>query len=119
MDCLTRLTGDQERAAERIRRLCLLTERIDADDGACDVSVFKALADPCRLKILHLLKEGEFCVCEIMAALDRPQSTTSHHLSILREAGLIKERKEGKWCHYRLADGAVLNLLSYSRLLKI
>ena len=118
LDCLTRLTGDPERAAGRILRLHLLTERIDVDHSASDVSVFRALADPCRLKIIHLLREGEFCVCEIMVALDRPQSTTSHHPSILREAGLIKERREGKWCHYRLADGAVLELLNYSRLLK-
>ncbi|NYT02011.1 MAG: winged helix-turn-helix transcriptional regulator [Methanosarcinales archaeon] len=83
-----------------------------------EVDIFRALADPCRLRILKLLQEGEFCVCEIMIALDRPQSSTSHHLSILKSAGLIKERREGKWSLYRLSDGAVIEIINQSRLLE-
>jgi DNA-binding transcriptional ArsR family regulator len=90
----------------------------DADGADLEVDILKAMADPCRLKILKLLREGELCVCEIMTALDRPQSSTSHHLSILKDAGLIKERKEGKWSHYRLSDVAVIEMLNQARLLK-
>lgn len=116
--CLTRLIGDPEKAKDKVKKLHALMKKINADDSDFEVDVFKAVADPCRLKILKLLREGELCVCEIMTALDRPQSSTSHHLSILKEAGLIKERKEGKWSRYRLSDGAVIEMLNQSRLLK-
>ena len=92
--------------------------QIEREDSGGEVEVFKAAADPCRLRILKLLKEGELCVCEIMAALKKPQSSTSHHLSILREAGLVKERRDGKWSYYRLADGAVIEMVKHARVLK-
>ncbi len=63
----------------------------------------KALSDPTRLKILYVLADGELCVCEIISALEKPQSNISHHLNILKNLGLIKGRKEGKWVHYKLA----------------
>lgn len=66
--------------------------------------IIKALSDSIRLKILYLLKNGELCVCHIDSALDKPQSTISHHIAILKKAGFLKWRKEGKWTHYRLAD---------------
>ncbi len=91
---------------------------IDMEGPEGEVEVFKAASDPCRLRILKLLKEGELCVCEIMTALKKPQSTTSHHLSILREAGLVKERRDGKWSYYRLADGAVNEILKQAGALK-
>jgi len=65
---------------------------------------FKALADETRLKILKLLEIREMCVCEVMVALGLTQPTTSHHLGILENAGLVKNRKEGKWVFYSLAD---------------
>lgn len=64
---------------------------------------FKALADPTRLRILRCLTHGELCVCDIMAALDMPQSTISRHLATLRHAGLVAGRRGGKWMYYRLA----------------
>lgn len=115
---MTRLIGDPEKAKEKVKKLRALMKKIDADGADLEVDIFKAAADPCRLKILKLLREGELCVCEIMTALDRPQSSTSHHLSILKDAGLIKERKEGKWSRYRLSDGAVIEMLNQARLLK-
>jgi ArsR family transcriptional regulator len=63
--------------------------------------VFKALSDETRLRILKLLEHGELCVCDIVAALDTIQPKVSFHLSTLKEAGLIKDRKQGKWIHYR------------------
>lgn len=115
---LSRLIGDPDKAGARIGRLSMLMKNIEMQDLEGEVEVFKAAADPCRLRILKLIKEGELCVCEIMTALKKPQSTTSHHLSILREAGLVKERKDGKWSYYRLADGAVNEMVKQAGALK-
>jgi ArsR family transcriptional regulator len=73
--------------------------------------IFKALSDITRLKIMYLLKDGELCVCEIMYALDKPQSTISHHLNILKGADLLKWRKEGIWNHYQLSDPHLIKIL--------
>lgn len=68
------------------------------------VTIFKALSDETRLRIIKLLAEGELCVCDITAALDMVQPKVSFHLSTLKEAGLIKDRKQGKWIHYSLNE---------------
>ena len=68
------------------------------------LSIFKALSDETRLRILKLLEHGELCVCDIVAALDMIQPNVSFHLGVLKEAGLIKDRKQGKWTHYRIND---------------
>jgi ArsR family transcriptional regulator len=115
---LGRLIGDQQKAENRIRELSSLVVTIEGEDPDGTVEVLKAVADPSRLRILKLLKEGELCVCEIMAALDRRQSSTSHHLSVLREAGLVRERKDGKWSYYRIADGAVIEMIKQAEVLK-
>ena len=65
------------------------------------VKVHQALSDATRLRLLALLDaNGESCVCELVAALGVPQSTTSHHLLTLRSAGLVKSRKQGRWVLY-------------------
>lgn len=69
----------------------------------------KALSDPTRLKILYLLSDGELCVCEIICALDKPQSSISHHLNILKSLGFIKGRKDGVWVHYSLNHPEITN----------
>jgi len=66
--------------------------------------VLRALSHPTRLKILKLLSIRDMCVCEIMAVLNATQPTTSHHLNILENMGLIEERREGKWVFYSIAD---------------
>lgn len=73
-----------------------------------DVSIelFKAFADPVRLRLLNLLVDGEVCVCHLHGALDLPQSTVSRHLAYLRKRGLVLGRKEGLWVHYRLSKPA-------------
>jgi ArsR family transcriptional regulator len=68
------------------------------------LNVFKSLSDETRLRILKLLEHGELCVCDIVAALDTIQPKVSFHLSSLKEAGFIKDRKQGKWIHYRIDD---------------
>ena len=69
--------------------------------------VMKAAADPNRVRILKMLQGGELCVCQIVAALNLPGSTVSKHLSLLHAAGLVEERKVGRWVHFRLAEAAV------------
>ena len=66
--------------------------------------LFKALADPTRIRILGLLTAGEVCVCHLHESLKLPQSLVSRHLAYLRRAGLVETRKEGLWVHYRLSD---------------
>lgn len=70
------------------------------------IKVMKALSDPGRVKIVKILQHKVMCVCEIQQALGLAQSTTSKHLKILEESGLIEYSKEGLWVNYRLADGA-------------
>lgn len=62
----------------------------------------RALADENRLQILGLLARGELCVCEIMEWLELSQPTASHHLKILKQAGLVQDRRDGRWSYYRL-----------------
>jgi len=65
--------------------------------------IFKALGDETRLRIMALLLGGqELCVCDLMAALDLPQSSVSRHLSYLRNAGLVDDRRQGIWMYYTI-----------------
>ena len=66
-------------------------------------TVYAALADPTRLRILSLLGDGEICVCHLHASLDVPQPTASRHLAYLRKSGLVEARRDGVWMHYKLA----------------
>lgn len=109
---LAKLYGDQSVARERCLHVCSQAKKIDEEDLTSEIKVFKAVADVTRLSILKLLTAGELCICEIMLALKKPQSSISHNLSILEDAGLIKERKEGKWCLYRISDGTVMEMVN-------
>jgi ArsR family transcriptional regulator len=66
-------------------------------------SVFKALADKTRLRILALLGNNEVCVCHLHDSLALPQPTVSRHLAYLRRAGLVDVRRDGVWMHYQVA----------------
>jgi ArsR family transcriptional regulator len=68
------------------------------------VSIFRALSDPTRLRILKLLEGGEVCVCNIVNAFGMSQPKVSFHLGVLQDAGLIKGRKQGRWIHYSIDD---------------
>lgn len=65
--------------------------------------LFRAFADQTRLRILHLLSDGEICVCDIMGVLQAPQPKVSRHLGYLKRAGLVVDRKQGLWRYYSLA----------------
>ncbi|CAK0751099.1 ArsR family transcriptional regulator, arsenate/arsenite/antimonite-responsive transcriptional repressor [uncultured Gammaproteobacteria bacterium] len=64
----------------------------------------RAIADPSRLRILKLLELEELCVCQVTAVLGLAPATVSKHLSLLRAAGLVAQRKAGRWVYYRLAE---------------
>ena len=70
------------------------------------VSFAKALADSTRLRVIAALRQRELCVCELCDALEATQSTLSTHLTLLRDAGITRTRKQGKWIYYRLSDEA-------------
>jgi ArsR family transcriptional regulator len=70
------------------------------------VRIFKALADPTRLRIMLLLRRRELCVCELMYILGMEQSRVSHHMRVLRDAGLAEDVREGRWIIYRVPETA-------------
>ena len=63
--------------------------------------LFKALGDEARLKLLHLVRDREVCVCDLTTALGMAQGTLSHHLAVLHRAGLVTARKQGRWNYYQ------------------
>ena len=67
-------------------------------------TIFRAFADPTRLRLLHLLRAGELCVCDLVNVLDLPQPAISQHLAYLRKAGLVTARRQGLWAYYQLAS---------------
>jgi ArsR family transcriptional regulator len=79
----------------------------DCEEKARFVSV---LMEPQRIKILRLLRSGERCVCEIERSLGVPQNLVSHHLKILREAGLVVSRKEGQFVYYARVEDRIHQL---------
>jgi ArsR family transcriptional regulator len=87
---------------------CCPPARVDTTGRAAEAGLFRALADEHRLVMLATLAraEDEVCVCDFTAALPLNQPTVSHHLKILRDAGLVTWERRGTWVYYRLASGA-------------
>jgi ArsR family transcriptional regulator, arsenate/arsenite/antimonite-responsive transcriptional repressor len=70
------------------------------------IELFHALSDETRLEIIELLRGGERCVCELTDTLDAAQSRLSFHLRVLKDAGIVRDRKDGRWVHYELEPEA-------------
>jgi ArsR family transcriptional regulator, arsenate/arsenite/antimonite-responsive transcriptional repressor len=86
------------------------TPPLSAEAAKQKALVFKALADPNRLRLLSIVKagaSGECCVCDLTEPLDLGQPTVSHHLKILVDAGLLHREKRGTWAYYSLVPGAL------------
>jgi ArsR family transcriptional regulator len=84
------------------------TEPLDHRESAALAARFKALADPTRVAIVNRLAAAdECCVCDLNAAFDLSQPTISHHLKVLRDAGLVEASRRGTWAYYRLVPDAV------------
>ncbi len=78
--------------------------------------IFKAFADPSRLRILHALREEEMCVCDLSALLEISESAVSHQLRLLRTLHIVANRREGTILYYRLLDGHVPELIDLALL---
>ena len=88
----------------------LIGEPIGEGSAAELAQVFKALGDPVRLRLVSLIgarQGGEVCVCDLASAFDLTQPTISHHLKVLREAGIIDSERRGTWVYYRLVPAAL------------
>ena len=93
-----------------LQPLCCGPETPPLDRAAADnlAESFKALADPTRVAIVNSLSStDEVCVCNLTAAFELSQPTISHHLKILREAGLVESTRRGTWAYYRLVPEAI------------
>jgi DNA-binding transcriptional ArsR family regulator len=87
------------------------TEPLDDREATSLAARFKALADPTRVAIVNRLAAAdECCVCDLTAAFELAQPTISHHLRILRDAGLVESSRRGTWAYYRLVPEAVQEL---------
>jgi len=97
--------------AERINQL---KSRIGEDEVGFRrlEDFFAALGDATRLRILKIIADEELCSCEVMAALELTQPTTSHHLGILERAGLLSSRRNGKWVFYKITNPKIRNLVT-------
>ncbi len=90
-----------------------LSSRLDAETATALAATFKALGDPVRLRLLSLIAAAggeEVCVCELTPAFDLSQPTISHHLKVLREAGLLTSERRGTWVYYRVVSEALQRL---------
>ena len=98
--------------SELVEGCCGLVDPGMGDDEAMTVAArFKALADPTRVRILNLLvRNPELCVCDMNASFDLSQPTVSHHLSILKKAGLVDCDVRGRLCFYRANKDAIAAL---------
>ena len=91
----------------------LVSEPLAVEEAAPLALRFKALGDPARLRLLSLIaahESGTACVCDLTEPLGLSQPTVSHHLKVLREAGLVTGERRGTWVHYSLVPGALQEL---------
>ena len=97
-----------------VERITQLKSRLREDEATYREleTFFSALGDATRLKMLKLIADEELCSCEVMAALELTQPTTSHHLGILERAELLTSKRNGKWVFYRIANSKVQNLIT-------
>lgn len=80
--------------------------------------LFHALSDETRLGVIEMLRGGERCVCELQDELGAAQSRLSFHLRVLREAGLVEDRREGRWAYYRIVPDALAEVHDLAVLLQ-
>lgn len=101
------------KSSEEICETCCsiedLIKTLPSDETLEDnAAILKSLADPTRLKIIYLLKNRELCVCQILEAIDKSQSTISHHLNMMKKEGILYARKQGKWMYYKLTNDNII-----------
>ena len=92
----------------------LAAPTLSDDEAEATAAVFRALADPARVRIVNMLSasDGPVCVCEFIPSLELSQPTVSHHLKKLTDAGLLEREQRGKWAYYSLSGEALERLAS-------
>ena len=95
-----------------VKELKRLVEQIDEENVKRRSYTLRALADPVRIKILHLLKKRPMCTCEIMVALDLTEPHASHHLNLLERNDIVQSERMGKWVFYKLQPSINVNLVN-------
>ena len=81
-----------------------------AVDTARAAQLFHALSDETRIGILEMLRDGEKCVCDLQGELEAAQSRLSFHLKVLRDAGLVTDRREGRWAYYTIVPETLVEI---------
>ncbi len=110
LDWCTVRAVDADRVQAARERLVSVDEAVDLAEG------FKLLGDPNRVRILYaLLEAGELCVCDLAATAEVSETTVSHAMRLLRAAGIVRNRRDGRMIYYRLDDAHVRMLLDLSR----
>jgi ArsR family transcriptional regulator, arsenate/arsenite/antimonite-responsive transcriptional repressor len=115
---LTEMLVQPTEAAQTGRRGCcspIQPLRLDAAAATDLATVFKAIANPVRLQILDILNRqgGEICVCDIEAYFELSQPTISHHLRVMRQAGLVETEQRGTWVYYSVRPETMERLRSF------
>lgn len=114
--------SNQELAILDVESECrtgLATAPLNADQAVALASIFKALGDPVRLRLLSMIasRQGnQMCVCELTPAFELSQPTISHHLKLLRQAGLIDSERRGTWVYYRVVPATLERLATVLRI---
>jgi ArsR family transcriptional regulator, arsenate/arsenite/antimonite-responsive transcriptional repressor len=109
-DRVLELTPAEQDLVPQACSIPLAREPVSAAAAIGLAQVFKALGDPVRLRLVSLIgahQGGEVCVCELNTAFSLSQPTISHHLKVLREAGIIDSERRGTWVYYRLVPAAL------------
>jgi len=101
-----------EDSQQHVRELKGIVAQLSEDVVKRQSYVLKALADPTRIRILHLLKNRPMCTCEIMVALGLTEPNASHHMNLLERNGIVKSERSGKWIFYRLQRSTVREAIS-------
>jgi ArsR family transcriptional regulator len=93
----------------------LVSPDVDPVQAAAIAKLAKALSDPIRVQLVDVLRKnaGKVCVCELVALFDVSQPTISHHLKVLREAGIVESEKQGLWAYYYVLPGALDSLAGW------
>lgn len=110
------LDGRATRIIDEERVIAARDRLLPDDELAALAQLFRLLGDPTRTRLLYaLLEAGELCVCDLAAATDTPETNVSHALRLLRTAGIVKARRDGRMMHYSLDDAHLRMLLDLSR----
>ncbi len=112
-----KLEPKQKRPAGEVCCQPVAYPNVDKDQAAQIAKTVKALADPVRVQLVDVLKAhaGKACVCELIPLFDLSQPTISHHLKVLRDAGIVGVERQGLWAYYYVIEG---NLKEVQRWLK-